>query len=71
MYQNGEPNHRIRATRETRGLSLRELAHFVGCSHTTISRLERGEIDVSAELKARIAHALATPVQELWPAPGA
>lgn len=56
----------LRTERESQGLSLRELAHFVGCSHTTIARLERGEIDASPALKARLARALRVPVEELW-----
>jgi DNA-binding XRE family transcriptional regulator len=47
-------------------LTQRELSYFAGCSHTTVSLLERGEIDVSVELKTKIARALGVPVQELW-----
>jgi len=56
----------LRTCRKSKGLTLRELAYFAGCAHTTIARLEREEIDVSPTLKARIAHALGVPVQELW-----
>ena len=57
----------LRTEREEQRLSLRDLAHFTGCAHTTLSRLEKGEIDVSASLKARIARALGVPVGDLWP----
>lgn len=56
----------LRTRRVERQLSLRELAYFAGCSHTTISRLERGDIDVSPALKARIARALRVPAAELF-----
>ena len=57
----------IRTLREERQLSLRELAHFVDIAHTTVSRLERGETDVSAEVKARIARTLRVPITEVFP----
>jgi DNA-binding XRE family transcriptional regulator len=59
--------NRIRTHRISQALSLRELAHFVGIAHTTLARLERGEIDSSIEVKARIARALKVPVTELFP----
>jgi transcriptional regulator with XRE-family HTH domain len=67
--QNRTRLSQLRTTREARGLTLRELAHFAGCAHTTIARLEKGEIDVSVALKTRLAHALGVSVQELWPLP--
>ena len=57
----------IRTLREERQLSLRELAHFVDIAHTTVSRLERDETDVSVEVKARIARALRTPIADVFP----
>lgn len=59
----------LRAARLARGLTQRELAFFAGCANSTISRLEAGEIDVSAALKALIARVLGISVQELWPLP--
>lgn len=47
---------------------MRELAHFAGCSHVAIQRLENGTLGGSAALKARIARALRIPVADLWPA---
>lgn len=59
----------LRAERIAQGLSLRELAHFAGCSHATIQRLEAGRLDVAPALRARIARALRVRVDELWPDP--
>jgi transcriptional regulator with XRE-family HTH domain len=60
----------LREIREERGLSLRELGFFANCSHVTLSKLERGQVDASAALKTRIAHALGVSVQRLWGADG-
>jgi transcriptional regulator with XRE-family HTH domain len=43
------------------------LAHFTGCSHTTIARLELGAVDVAPAVKARVARALRVPLAELFP----
>jgi DNA-binding XRE family transcriptional regulator len=59
----------LRAERERQRLSLRELAHFVGCSHTALAKIELGEYDPSPAVKASIARALRVPVRELWPDP--
>jgi DNA-binding XRE family transcriptional regulator len=61
--------NRIRTLREERQLSLRDLAHFVDVAHTTVSRLERGQTDVSAEVKARIARTLRVPIADVFPHP--
>jgi transcriptional regulator with XRE-family HTH domain len=61
-----KPNQRLREVRTGQRLTLRELAHFAGCSHTTIARLERGDLDVAPALKARIARALRVPVADLF-----
>lgn len=60
------PRCALREHRGRAGLSLRELAFFVPCSHTTLARLEKGEIDVSASLKARIARTLEVRLEEIW-----
>ena len=57
----------LRRERIRQGLSLRELAFFVRCSHVTILRIEARTLDPSASLKARIARALRVPVAKLWP----
>jgi transcriptional regulator with XRE-family HTH domain len=60
---------RLKAARESQGLSLRELAYFAHCSHTTLARLEAGTLDVSPAMKARISRALRIPVADLWSRP--
>jgi transcriptional regulator with XRE-family HTH domain len=67
VTQQGES--RLRRERQLQGLSLRELAHFAGCSHMTIQRLEVGTLDVAPSTRARIARALRVPVADLWPQP--
>jgi predicted transcriptional regulator len=62
-----KPNRALRERRQAQGLSQRELGYFADCAHTTIARLEHGDIDVAPALKARIARALRAPVSELWP----
>jgi DNA-binding XRE family transcriptional regulator len=62
-----KPHQVLRDARLAADLTLRELAYFAGCSHTTISRLERGDLDVAPLLKARIARVLRVPVCDLWP----
>jgi transcriptional regulator with XRE-family HTH domain len=59
----------LRAERQRQELSMRELAHFAGCSHGTIQRLENRTLDVRPAVKARIARALRVSVTELWPNP--
>ena len=49
---------RIRALREGRGLSLRELAASAGVSHTALSQIERGETSPTLAVIARIAGGL-------------
>ena len=61
------PHTTLREERIRQGLSLRELAHFAGCSHATIARLESGTLDVAPALRARLAHSLRVPVMTLWP----
>ena len=60
----------LRNERERQGLSLRELAHFADTSAMTVSRLERGEGEVSPAVKARVARALRVSVEKLWPLNG-
>jgi len=60
-------NSALREERIRQELSLRDLAHFVGCSHVTIQRLEAGTLDAAPAIRARIARALRTPVARLWP----
>lgn len=49
---------RIRALREARGLSLRDLATATDVSHTALSQIERGEASPTLAIAARIAGGL-------------
>lgn len=58
-----KPLHRktfIREWRETRGLTLEQLADRVGTTHATLSRIERGKQPYSQALLEAIAEALQT-----------
>lgn len=48
----------IKAARKRAGVTQQRLAKAAGCSPAHISMLERGKTDASAEMEARIAHAL-------------
>lgn len=58
---------RLRALRETTGLSQRELALRAKVNFSYIGRLERGERAAGIDLVARIASALNRPIAELFP----
>ena len=62
---------RIRALRQERGLSVRQLAAEVGVSAATISQVERDINDPSLNTLRRIARALDTPIFDLFTVPGA
>lgn len=48
--------HRVKELREAKGLSVRALALATGFSHTTISRLEKGERKLSTPQAIALAH---------------
>jgi transcriptional regulator with XRE-family HTH domain len=56
---------RVRAARTRVGLSQVGLAKAAECDPTTVARIERGEVTVSAEIIARIALALAVTTDSL------
>lgn len=56
---------RVRAARTRSGLSQVKLAQAAGCDPTTVARIERGEVTVSAEIVARIALALGVTTDSL------
>ena len=58
--------NRLKRTREAQQLTLRELAYFVGVSHTRLWQLEQGG-DAPAALKVKVARALDVPVADLFP----
>jgi transcriptional regulator with XRE-family HTH domain len=61
---------RIRACRESEGLTLHMLADMVGTSYTHIWKIENGKVSVGLDLLGRISEALDVPLRELVdPAP--
>jgi len=58
----------VRALREYRGISQKQLAEKVGCSQASISRLEKGLTrQLSDAARVRIAKALAADPHRLFP----
>jgi transcriptional regulator with XRE-family HTH domain len=56
----------IRAIRQGKSLSLRDLAELAGCSAATLSRIERGVTqDPGEALLSSLAEALAVPVDDI------
>lgn len=58
---------RVRARRGS--ISQERLAELAGTDQSTISRIERGLVRPSDDLKWKIAGALSTTVEELFPYP--
>ena len=59
---------RLRAIRQSRGLSPRGLAAKSGVSHTTIWAIERGfNLAPRTDTLCYLAFALGVPVKRLWP----
>lgn len=56
---------RIRAARKIREWSQVKMASEVECDPTTIARVERGEVDASADLIVRIAQKLEVSIDSL------
>jgi putative transcriptional regulator len=56
----------VRYYRLYKGVSQRWLAQKVGCSHSTLGAIERGESAPNVYLAMRIARALDATVEELW-----
>lgn len=63
------PVNRIRYYRDYHGISQRELARQVGVTNGEISGIERGNHLPNVLLALRIARALGTTVEKLWPLP--
>jgi XRE family aerobic/anaerobic benzoate catabolism transcriptional regulator len=58
---------RVRTARGLRGMSRKVLARVSGISERYIAQLESGQGNVSIVLLRRVAHALATPLEDLIP----
>lgn len=64
----GEVGERVRAARETAGLSQRDLARRIGTSQAVITRLEAGGVGATLTTLQRVATALELEVKvELRP----
>lgn len=60
----------IRRIREASGLTQFELAKKIGCSQSSLSKYETGDLGVDADCLYSIAQALGVPVSEFYE-PGA
>ncbi len=58
---------RLRSQRGS--ITQEDLAHLCGSDQSTISRIERGQVALSDEMKWKIAGALGTTVDTLFPYP--
>ena len=56
---------KLKELRETRALSLRELANEAGVGHNTIYRIEHGQGNVLPRTVRRLAKALSVETREL------
>ncbi len=56
----------LRTWRETHGLSLQDVAALTGLHASTVSRVERGQRDLTALRKVAVARHLGTPVAVLF-----
>lgn len=57
---------RLRSLRKSQGLSLKQVAHLVGCSPSYLSMVENDKLDPSASRLKRIADALGSTIIELF-----
>lgn len=64
-----QENSPVRAARTAAGLRQADLASAVGVSRQTIVSLERGDYSPSVYLAIRIARALESTVEALFPLP--
>jgi transcriptional regulator with XRE-family HTH domain len=60
------PGEQIRQQREVLGLSLRELAKLAAVNHGDLSRVERGEMPVSARLGAQVCRVLGLRLADVY-----
>lgn len=57
-FQNLKIGYKINKARKERGMSQRELAEEIGTAQSNISRIEKGDQNISSELLYKIAKAL-------------
>jgi transcriptional regulator with XRE-family HTH domain len=60
------PGSRLRAWREIRGLSVRQLAEAADMHYSALSRIEHGHQSLRAEQLERLAHALGISEAEFY-----
>jgi len=61
--------NRIRSLRQRAGLTQIELAQRIGCSQSTLSEIETGEVDPKQTRLETIARALDVPIYQLFADP--
>jgi transcriptional regulator with XRE-family HTH domain len=59
--------NRVREYRERLGISQVELSRRVKVASTNLSSIERGQLAAWPKVKKKLAHALKTPMGELFP----
>ena len=59
-------SNRLRLWRVDHGLSLGELSDLTGCSKSMLSRVERGQREMSPLMKANLARRLSVPIRDLF-----
>lgn len=62
-----QPDSPLRNIRRTRTMNQADLARLVGVTQETISKAERGALQLSADVQARIAAVLGVSRNELFP----
>lgn len=68
MNETARPN-RIKEVRKARGITARELAGMLGVWEATIYRYESGDIALSQDVMHKLAAALGSTLDDLFPAP--
>lgn len=61
--------HRLREIRTKQGTTQESLAEAAGLDRTYVSKIERGERNVSLDIVARLAAALGSPIFEFFKSP--
>lgn len=61
-----KPRRTLLVVRKDRGLSIREMAAIVGCTHPHYLNLEKGKIEPRLRTAVRISRRLGIPMEELF-----